>query len=90
MKQIHIIQPKVIVALGSPSAKFLLDTSVGITKLRGNWGEWGGIPGDADLPSELPASKAVRDESPSGGTCGTISRKVLVKLGRAVRLKQKE
>ena len=55
MKQIHIIQPKVIVALGSPSAKFLLDTSVGITKLRGNWGEWDGISGNADLSSELPA-----------------------------------
>jgi len=42
-EQIHIIAPKVIVALGSPSSKFLLNTSRGITSLRGNWGEYRGI-----------------------------------------------
>lgn len=44
LKQIEIIKPEVIVALGSPSAKFLLKTVTGITKLRGTWGEFGGIP----------------------------------------------
>ena len=42
--QIEIIQPEVIVALGSPAAKYLLDTTVGITKLRGCWSEYDGIP----------------------------------------------
>lgn len=37
-EQIRIIKPKVIVALGGPSAKFLLQTDVGITRLRGQWG----------------------------------------------------
>lgn len=36
-EQIRIIRPDVLVALGSPSAKFLLDTKVGISKLRGKW-----------------------------------------------------
>ena len=43
--QIEIIRPKVIVALGGPAAKYLLDTELGITRLRGTWGacEVGGV-----------------------------------------------
>ncbi len=37
IEQIRIIQPKVIVALGGPSAKTLLNTDIGITRLRGSW-----------------------------------------------------
>jgi len=44
LRQIELIAPKVIVALGGPSTKFLLKTHVGITKLRGQWGEFMGIP----------------------------------------------
>ncbi len=43
-KQIAIIKPKVIVALGKVSAHTLLDTDTPITKLRGTWGEYQGIP----------------------------------------------
>ena len=43
-RQIEAIQPKVIVALGSPASKTLLDTKVGITTLRGRWGLFRGIP----------------------------------------------
>jgi uracil-DNA glycosylase family 4 len=88
MKQIHIIQPKVIVALGSPSAKFLLDTSVGITKLRGNWGEWGGIP---VMPTYHP-SYLLRngdESSPLKRDVWNDIKKVLVKLGRSIPAKQK-
>jgi DNA polymerase len=44
IKQIEIIKPKVIVTLGNPSTKFLLKTEDGITKLRGKWFEFNGIP----------------------------------------------
>ena len=43
-RQIEIIQPKVIVALGSPATKTLLETKAGITTLRGRWGQFRGIP----------------------------------------------
>ena len=43
-RQIEAIKPKVIVALGSPAAKTLLETKVGITSLRGRWGSFRGIP----------------------------------------------
>lgn len=43
-RQIEIIGPKVIVALGSPAAKTLLDTKAGIMSLRGRFGSFRGIP----------------------------------------------
>ena len=36
-RQIALVQPEVIVALGAPAAKFLLGTEEGITRLRGAW-----------------------------------------------------
>lgn len=43
-EQIDIIQPKVLVALGATAVEGLLGNTVGITKLRGNWREYRGIP----------------------------------------------
>lgn len=40
LKQLAIIRPEVIVTLGAPAAKFLLQTDVGITRLRGVWAAW--------------------------------------------------
>jgi DNA polymerase len=49
-EQIRIIQPMVIVALGGPSAKFLLQTDTGITKLRGIWGTYQTPDGGLTVP----------------------------------------
>ena len=38
--QLRLIQPKVIVALGGAAAKFLLETTTGITRLRGQLASW--------------------------------------------------
>lgn len=38
-RQIELIQPEVLVALGGPAAKLLLGTESGITRLRGAWQE---------------------------------------------------
>jgi len=37
VRQITIIRPRVIVTLGNPSTHALLNTTVGITRMRGNW-----------------------------------------------------
>lgn len=42
--QIRAVAPKVIVTLGKPAASLLLDREVAITKLRGTWHEYQGIP----------------------------------------------
>ena len=42
--QIAAIGPRVIVALGSPAAQALLGTSLGITKIRGTFRQFGEVP----------------------------------------------
>ncbi len=44
IQQIKLISAKVVVTLGSPASKFLLKTQMGITKTRGKWHEYDGIP----------------------------------------------
>ena len=43
VRQIEIVQPKVIVSLGLPATKYLTGSTVGITRLRGQWHSWRGI-----------------------------------------------
>ncbi|MEE9241203.1 MAG: uracil-DNA glycosylase [bacterium] len=43
-KQIEIIQPRLIVALGKFAAQWLLQTKIPIGKLRGKFGRYQGIP----------------------------------------------
>jgi len=42
--QIDAVRPRVIVALGKPATSLLLGRDVAITKLRGTWHEYHGIP----------------------------------------------
>jgi DNA polymerase len=51
-QQIEAIGPKVIVTLGAPAARTLLETRIGITKLRGQWHEFRDIP---VMPTYHPA-----------------------------------
>jgi len=44
LRQLMAIRPKAICALGGSAAKALLGTREGITKLRGHWQDWRGIP----------------------------------------------
>lgn len=43
-RQLSVIQPKAICALGSTAAKALLGGKDGVTKLRGRWHRWRDIP----------------------------------------------
>ena len=52
--QLDLIAPKVIVTLGNFSSKLLLETKVGITKLRGRSYEW--RPGVHLVPTLHPAA----------------------------------
>jgi DNA polymerase len=51
-EQIDLIRPKVIVALGATAVEGLLGKTLGITKLRGNWQAYRGIP---MMPTYHPA-----------------------------------
>lgn len=43
LKQIEILQPKIIVLLGATALKGLIDPNAKITQLRGTWLEWNGL-----------------------------------------------
>jgi DNA polymerase len=42
LRQIDVIQPKVVVCLGAVAAKTLLETTKGISQFRGQWLDWRG------------------------------------------------
>lgn len=43
-RQLMVVQPKAICALGSTAAKALLGVKEGVMRLRGNWHKWRDIP----------------------------------------------
>lgn len=51
-RQIESIRPRVIVTLGAPAARALLTTRTGITRIRGQWHSYRGIP---VMPTYHPA-----------------------------------
>ncbi len=59
-EQIDIIRPKVLVALGATAVEGLLGKTIGITKLRGQWRAYRGIP---LMPTYHPAY-LLRNQSP--------------------------
>lgn len=57
-RQIRIIRPEVIVALGAPATQTLLETKLGITKLRGQWHEFR-VPAARGDASEASGDEAL-------------------------------
>ena len=43
-EQLAVLRPKVMVALGAPAVRTILETRVGITRLRGHFSEYRGTP----------------------------------------------
>jgi uracil-DNA glycosylase len=55
LRQIAAIKPKLIVTLGNPATQGLLETKVGITKIRGEFQPYPRFPGIYVLPTFHPA-----------------------------------
>ncbi len=63
-RQIDLVKPEVIVALGKFAAQFLLETDEGITRLRGKWGIYRDIPVMPTLhPSYLLRQPVLKKEA---------------------------
>jgi DNA polymerase len=78
-QQIAAVRPRIIVALGATAVKGLLHSTVGISRLRGTWTAYDGIPlmptyHPAYLLRYPPAKKAAWDDL----------KQVLARLGRPV------
>jgi uracil-DNA glycosylase family 4 len=81
-KQIAAIKPKVIVTLGNVPTQNLLNTKQGITKLRGVWQDYEGIP---VMPTFHPAY-LLRSPGEKGKVWEDI-KKVMERLGIAIPAK---
>jgi DNA polymerase len=82
-KQIAAIRPKVIVTLGNVPTQNLLGTKQGITRMRGNWQEYEGIP---VMPTFHP-SYLLRSPGEKKHVWEDI-KKVMAKLGLPVQPKE--
>lgn len=76
-RQIAILKPKVIVALGATAVKALLETTTGITKLRGQWHTFEGI----DLMPTFHPAYLLRNPAKKWETWEDL-KEVLARLGR--------
>ena len=79
LAQVEAIKPKVIVGLGATAVKALLDVQLGISKMRGNWYNFHGIP---IMPTFHPAY--LLRNPPAKREVWQDMQTVLAKLGREV------
>lgn len=85
MKQLQIIRPEVIVTLGNPATKGMLQTKTGITQLRGQWQRLpalaSGLEGIAVMPTFHPAFVLRRYTPEIRGKAWSDLQQVMTKLG---------
>jgi DNA polymerase len=86
-RQIEIIRPKVIVALGATAVEGLLGQKVQITKFRGLWQEFRGIP---VMPTYHPSYLLRNPVIAVKREVWTDMLKVMEKLGMAISEKQRK
>lgn len=80
--QIRAIQPKVIVTLGRPSTSTLLGRSVQITRMRGEWQEYYGIP---LMPTYHPAFVLRQYTAKTRREVWEDMKKVLERIGKPLK-----
>ncbi|MBS3822078.1 MAG: uracil-DNA glycosylase [Phycisphaerae bacterium] len=92
VRQLQIIRPTVIVTLGNPATKGLLNTTTGITRLRGSWQKLPEIgPGLGDtpvMPTFHPAYVLRQYTSENRGKVWSDLQAVMQKLGLSVPTKK--
>ncbi len=84
LRQIDVIQPKVIVCLGAVAAKTLLETSRGISQFRGEWLQWRG----RKLMATYHPAYLLRNPNAKGEVWKDL-QKVMAELGLQVPKKTK-
>jgi DNA polymerase len=85
-EQIDLIRPRVLVALGATAVEGLLGKTIGITRLRGNWQEYRGIP---LMPTYHPAYLLHNQALSEKRKVWEDMLQVLEKLGRPISEKQR-
>lgn len=87
VRQLEIIRPRVIVTLGNPATRALLNTREGITRLRGRWQQLGmigeGLAGTAVMPTFHPAFLLRQYTQDNRGKVWSDLQQVMAELGLA-------
>jgi len=86
-EQIDLIRPVVLVALGATAVEGLLGKTVGITRLRGNWRTYRGIP---LMPTYHPAYLLRNQSLSEKRRVWEDMLQVMEKLGMAISEKQRK
>lgn len=86
LSQIDLIHPQVIVALGATAAQGLLGATDGITRLRGNWTEFRGIP---VMPTFHPSYLLHQEDLATKRKVWEDMLKVLARLEAPISAKQR-
>ncbi len=86
ISQIDMIQPKVIVALGATAVQGLLGETQGITRLRGNWTDFRGVP---VMPTFHPSYLLRQDDLATKRKVWEDMLMVLERLGAPISDKQR-
>ncbi len=84
LRQIDVLNPKVIVCLGAVAAKTLLETTRGISQFRGEWQEWRG----RKLLATYHPAYLLRNPNAKGEVWKDL-QKVMVELGLPLPKKSK-
>jgi len=79
--QIALINPKIIVTLGNVPTQYLLETTEGITKLRGQWFDW---LGDIKIFPMFHPSYLLRNEETFPGSPKDLTWKDIKTLKQAL------
>ncbi|MFW5839937.1 MAG: uracil-DNA glycosylase [Planctomycetota bacterium] len=85
IRQLQIIAPKAIVTLGNPATKKLLDTTTGITRLRGSWQQLpdyaSGLEGIPVMPTFHPAYVLRQYTADNRGKVWSDLQQVMAQIG---------
>ena len=79
--QIALINPKIIVTLGNVPTQYLLETTRGITKIRGQWFDW---LGEIKIFPMFHPSYLLRNEATYPGSPKDLTWKDIITLKKAI------
>jgi len=87
IRQLEIIHPKVIVTLGLPASKYMLESRLAMGKMRGQWHNWRGIK---LMPTFHPAYLLRSYTEENRAAVWSDLKQVMAEVGLAIPSRQRE
>ena len=81
-RQLAIVRPRVIVTLGLPASKYMLQTNTSMGRVRGQWHEWRGIK---LMPTYHPAFILRSYTEANRAAVWSDLQKVMIELGLSAK-----